>query len=81
LAGVAKREWKNTEEDTMKTIKIKGMSCHHCVMAVSRALQAIDGVDQVQVSLDTGEATFEETAPVDMTVIAEKIRKAGYNVV
>jgi len=65
----------------MKTIKIKGMSCHHCVMAVSRALQAIDGVDRVQVRLDTGEATFEETTSVDMAVIAEKIRKAGFDVV
>jgi copper chaperone CopZ len=44
-------------------------------------LQAIDGVDRVHVSLDTGEATFEETMPVNMAVIAEKIRKAGYDVV
>ncbi|MFH1081070.1 MAG: cation transporter [Pseudomonadota bacterium] len=64
----------------MKTVKIKGMSCNHCVMAVSKALQAVDGVDHVQVSLETGEATFEETAPVDMAVIVEKIRKAGYDV-
>jgi copper chaperone len=65
----------------MKTIKITGMSCQHCVMAVSRALQAIDGVDRVQVSLETGEAAFEEATPVDMAVIAEKIRKAGFDVV
>jgi copper chaperone len=65
----------------MKTIKIKGMTCHHCVMAVSRALQAIDGVNRVQVSLEKGEATFEETMSVDIAVIAEKIRKAGYDVV
>ncbi|PKN59722.1 MAG: mercury transporter [Deltaproteobacteria bacterium HGW-Deltaproteobacteria-11] len=65
----------------MKTIKVKGMSCSHCVMAVSKALQAVDGVDRVHVGLETGEATFEETAPVDMAVIAEKIRKAGYDVV
>jgi copper chaperone len=57
------------------------MSCNHCVMAVSRALQAIDGVDRVNVNLETGEATFEETTPVNMAVIAEKIRKAGYDVV
>jgi len=65
----------------MKTIKITGMSCQHCVMAVSRALQTIDGVDRVQVSLEKGEAAFEEATPVDMAVIAEKIRKAGYDVV
>ncbi len=64
----------------MKTIKVKGMSCHHCVMAVNAALKAVDGVDHVQVSLEAGEASFEETAPVDMTVIAEKIRKAGFDV-
>ena len=81
MMGSRKKEWKNTAEDTMKTIKVKGMSCSHCVMAVSKALQAVDGVDRVHVSLETGEATFEETAPVDMAVIAEKIRKAGYDVV
>lgn len=64
----------------MKTIKIKGMTCRHCVMAVARALQAIDGVEHVQVSLDTGEATFTETSPVDMAVLAETIRKAGYDI-
>ena len=26
----------------MKTIKIKGMTCNHCVMAVTRALEKID---------------------------------------
>jgi len=64
----------------MKTIKVKGMSCSHCVKAVTKALQAVDGVDQVKVSLETGEAAFEETMPVDMSVIKEKIRKAGFEV-
>jgi copper chaperone len=70
----------NTAEDTMKTIKIKGMSCHHCVKAVTAALQAVDGVDQVSVSLEKGEATFDELKPVDMSVIKENIRKAGFDV-
>lgn len=64
----------------MKTIKVKGMSCSHCVKVVTAALQAVDGVDQVKVGLETGEATFEETTPVDMSVIKEKIRKAGFEI-
>jgi copper chaperone len=64
----------------MKTIKIKGMSCNHCVMAVSKALESIAGVDRLRVSLEKGEATFEETGPVDMDLITEKIRKAGYDI-
>jgi len=64
----------------MKTIKIKGMSCNHCVMAVTKALEKIDGVKNVKVDLAKAEATFDEVKPVDMEVVKERIRKAGYDV-
>ena len=64
----------------MKTIKVKGMSCSHCVKAVTEALMAVDGVDHVEISLEKGEATFDETTPVDMSGIKDKIRKAGFEV-
>ena len=64
----------------MTAIKVKGMSCNHCVMAVTKALNAVDGVANVKVSLETGEAVFEETKPVDMAVVREKIKKAGFEV-
>lgn len=63
----------------VKTIKINGMSCHHCVMAVTRALDEIEGIKDVQVSLEKGEAAFDEENPVDMAIIREKIEKAGYS--
>ncbi len=62
----------------MKTVKIKGMSCQHCVKAVKKALEEIDGIAEVAVDLSTGEAAFEETHPVDGELIREKIKKAGY---
>ena len=62
----------------MKTLKIKGMSCQHCVKSVKKALEEIDGISKVAVDLQTGEATFEETSPVDGNIIREKIQKAGY---
>ena len=65
----------------MKSIKIKGMSCQHCVMAATKALDAVDGVKNVQIDLKTGVATYEEVNPVDEKVIAAAITKAGYNVV
>jgi len=64
----------------MTTIQIKGMSCSHCVMAVTKALGGIDGIRNVKVDLSRGEASFEETKPVDRAVIAERIRKAGFDV-
>ncbi len=64
----------------MKTIKIKGMSCNHCVMAVTKALNGIEGIKDVKVDLEKGEATFDETKPVDMAIISEQIERAGYEV-
>jgi copper chaperone len=65
----------------MATIKIRGMSCQHCVMAVTKALGGIDGIKDVRVDLEKGEATFTEEKPVDRTLIREKIAKAGFDVV
>ncbi|MDR3568168.1 MAG: heavy metal-associated domain-containing protein [Syntrophobacteraceae bacterium] len=62
----------------MKTVKIKGMSCQHCVKNVKKTLEEIDGIADVAVDLAKGEATFEETRPVDGELIRERIKKAGY---
>ena len=65
----------------MQTIKIKGMSCNHCVMAVTKALKEIEGIRDVKVDLANGEAAFDEEKPVDMGLVGESIKKAGYEVV
>jgi copper chaperone len=64
----------------MAFIKIKGMSCSHCVMRVTKALQGIEGIRNVKVDLQSGEATFDEEKPVDRKIIEERVRKAGYEV-
>ncbi len=51
--------------ESMKTLKIKGMACQHCVKSVKKALEEIEGISNVAIDLQTGEATFEETRPVD----------------
>jgi copper chaperone len=65
----------------MATVKIKGMSCNHCVMAVTKALNEIDGVRDVKVDLAKGEATYDEVKPVDLDIVKAQIAKAGYEVV
>ena len=62
----------------MTTIKIKGMSCNHCVMAVTKALNEMEGIKNVKVDLVKGEAGFDEVKPVDMDIARKAIRKAGY---
>jgi len=65
----------------MKSIKIKGMSCQHCVMAVTKALAALDGVKDVHVDLKSGLATYEEAKAVDPKMVAAAVKKAGYEIV
>lgn len=65
----------------MKSIKIAGMSCQHCVMAVAKALGAVDDIKDVRVHLETGIATYDEVKPVDASVVAAAIKKAGYDIV
>jgi copper chaperone len=65
----------------MKSIKIKGMSCQHCVMAVTKALATLDGIKDVKVDLKSGVATYEEVKAVDPKAVATAVKKAGYEVV
>ena len=64
----------------MTTIKIKGMSCKHCVMAVTKTLGGIDGIKDVQVDLEKGEATFTEEKPIVRAIVRERIVKAGFDI-
>jgi copper chaperone len=59
-------------------IKVKGMSCQHCVKTVKKVLEEIDGIANVAVDLATGEAAFEEAHPVDRDLLRERIKKAGF---
>ncbi|MGB9617086.1 MAG: heavy-metal-associated domain-containing protein [Desulfomonilaceae bacterium] len=63
------------------TIHIKGMSCNHCVQAVSKALQDLPGLTKVEVNLNAGAATLEHTKPLDMNAVRDRIEKAGYELV
>jgi copper chaperone len=64
----------------METIKIKGLSCQHCVMAVTKALDEIEGIENVTVDLERGEASFDKTITVDRETIRKGISDAGYEV-
>ena len=62
----------------MATVKIKGMRCGHCVGAVTKALEALAGVSNVKVDLTKGEATYDESAPVQIEKIKAAISAIGF---
>lgn len=64
-----------------ETLKIGGMTCGGCVGAVTKALRAVDGVTQVEISLNAGQAKveFDERATSPDRLRAA-IQRAGYEV-
>ena len=62
----------------MAKVKINGMRCGHCVAAVTKALSGIDGIENVQVNLEKGEAVYDETKPVEATKIKSAISAIGF---
>jgi copper chaperone len=63
----------------MATVKIKGMSCGHCVNSTKQALEKIPGISDVKVDLEKGEATYK--GEIDIQKIKEAISKIGFEVV
>jgi copper chaperone len=62
-----------------ETIKIKGMSCQHCVMNVKKALNTLAGVSSADVEMGSATVTYDETV-VKKTDITGAIEVAGYEV-
>lgn len=58
------------------TLSVTGMTCNHCVHSVTKALQAVAGVEKVAVSLDTGHARVDGNASPGVLILA--IEEEGY---
>lgn len=61
-----------------KTVKIEGMGCGMCVKKVTAVLEALDGVESVQVSLENNNAVITGNVPDDMLKAA--VESKGFRV-
>jgi len=62
-----------------KILKVNGMSCEHCVKAVSGALGAITGVADIAVSLKDGTVSFRhDPALAPLETIKAAIVEEGF---
>ena len=67
------------EKPMKKTVKIEGMMCMHCVAHVKKALDALEGVTEVDVSLEDKQAVL--AGEVSDDAIRAAIAEAGYEVI
>ena len=79
----------DTEENTdlqersftmQKTLKIEGMSCEHCVMAVKKALSEVEGVSSAEVDLESKQAAVVVGGSVTDEMLCAAVADAGYEV-
>ena len=61
--------------------QVKGMTCGHCVGAVTSEVSAIAGVSDVQVDLESGAVTVTSDQPVSENAVRDAVDEAGYELV
>jgi len=62
----------------VSTWTVAGMTCGHCVASVSEEIAEIDGVESVDVVLETGAVTVTSTTPLDRAAVEAAVDEAGY---
>lgn len=74
----------STTSPTTTTVSVSGMTCGHCVSAVSEELEALTGVEAVDVDLNAGgisTVTITSSGELSPSEIGEAVAEAGYLVV
>ena len=66
---------------SIQTIAVVGMTCDHCIRAVTSEVSKIAGVERVDVDLAIGAVTVVSAEPVDLDALAAAVEEAGYEVV
>ena len=66
------------------TVNVSGMTCGHCVSSVSEELEALSGVERIDVDLNAGgisTVTITSSDELSASEIGEAVAEAGYLVV
>ena len=61
------------------TLQLKGMSCHHCAMAIQESLSDVEGVIKADVNFEENKATVNIKDDVKNNSLLEAVQDAGYS--
>lgn len=61
--------------------QVTGMTCGHCEMSVREEVSNVPGVQEIQVSAQTGTLVITSARPVDDDAILAAVDEAGYTAV
>ena len=63
---------------TTTSYVVTGMTCDHCVHAVTTEVSSLDGVDDVAVDLASGRLTVTSSTEIPYASVAAAVDEAGY---
>lgn len=66
-------------ETKKETFDVEGMTCNTCAVRVQKILNRVPGVDDATVNFANGEATVRSSEQLDPTILADAVRKIGYD--
>ncbi len=66
-------------DTTTRIYRVTGMTCGHCVSAVTQEIGALPGVLDVHVEVATGDVTVTSTRPLGCEEISAAVDEAGYD--
>ena len=65
-----------------QVINVEGMSCAHCVNAITKSVKALSGVNSVNVHLKEKTVTVEyDSKKISLDKIKEEIENQGYDII
>ncbi|NLS11226.1 heavy-metal-associated domain-containing protein [Nesterenkonia sp. MY13] len=70
-----------TRAGGVATYAVEGMTCGHCVGTVQDAIRAVEGIQSVEIDLQTeGASSVTVTGPVDPEAVHSAVHDAGYSI-
>ncbi|QLQ11531.1 MAG: heavy-metal-associated domain-containing protein [Nocardioidaceae bacterium] len=61
--------------------QVSGMTCGHCEISVREEVSEIAGVEDIQVSAQTGKLVITASGDIDDALVLAAVEEAGYSAV
>lgn len=65
----------------LQRFTVRGMTCAHCVQAVTHEICGLPGVERVDIELSTGAVSVAADRPIGRSELAAGVEEAGYELV
>ena len=63
-----------------KKLKVRGTADPDCAQKITKAIEGVEGAEQVHINMATGEITYGPNTCVNSAILKEAIESAGYDV-